>query len=164
MWTNQIPLVRSCSYNTCRLWRDHFQRQIAAGGLGLMAIQIAKTTGARVITTASAEEKLFIARKFGADERVNYSHCGRRFWILLRKLEWILYDPVDLVDKSLKCLKHKSRILVIEFSVTKDMIEKIAMNKFYWSRLRSLATLVHSLPVLRDADGYSVMGKAIEDT
>jgi NADPH:quinone reductase len=38
----------------------------AAGGLGLMAVQIAKAVGARVIATASSEEKLAVTRKYGA--------------------------------------------------------------------------------------------------
>ena len=43
---------------------------------------------------------------------------------------WIfVFDPVGLVDKSLKCLKHKGRILVVGFAGTEGMIEKIAMNR-----------------------------------
>ena len=45
----------------------------AAGGLGLMAVQIAKAVGARAIATASTREKLDVATRFGADETVNYS-------------------------------------------------------------------------------------------
>jgi NADPH:quinone reductase len=46
----------------------------AAGGLGLVAVQIAKAAGAHVVATASSEEKLDVARRFGADECVNYSN------------------------------------------------------------------------------------------
>lgn len=44
-----------------------------AGGLGLMAVQIAKAVGARVIATASKKDKLDVAGRFGADKRVYYS-------------------------------------------------------------------------------------------
>ena len=45
----------------------------AGSGVGSIAIQIAKLRGARVIATASSEEKLAKARILGADETVNYS-------------------------------------------------------------------------------------------
>src|ERR1041384_5541958 len=46
----------------------------AAGrGVGSIAIQIAKLRGARVLTTASTDEKLAKARELGADETINYS-------------------------------------------------------------------------------------------
>jgi NADPH:quinone reductase-like Zn-dependent oxidoreductase len=47
--------------------------QAAGSGVGSVAIQIAKLHGARVITTASTDEKLAKARELGADETVNYS-------------------------------------------------------------------------------------------
>lgn len=43
-----------------------------AGGIGTMAIQLAKALGARVITTAGTEEKLELCRSLGADVAVNY--------------------------------------------------------------------------------------------
>jgi NADPH:quinone reductase-like Zn-dependent oxidoreductase len=46
---------------------------LAAGsGVGTAAIQIAKLFGARVITTASTDEKLARARALGADETINH--------------------------------------------------------------------------------------------
>ena len=45
----------------------------AGSGVGSMGIQIAKLRGARVIATASSEEKLRKAKELGADEVVNYS-------------------------------------------------------------------------------------------
>jgi len=45
----------------------------AGSGVGSVAIQIAKLFGARVITTASTEEKLAKARELGADETINYT-------------------------------------------------------------------------------------------
>jgi len=45
----------------------------AGSGVGSLAIQIAKLRGARVIATASSDEKLAKARILGADETVNYS-------------------------------------------------------------------------------------------
>jgi len=45
----------------------------AGSGVGSIAIQIAKLRGARVITTASSDDKLAKAREFGADQTINYS-------------------------------------------------------------------------------------------
>ncbi|RJS23363.1 quinone oxidoreductase [Corallococcus sp. H22C18031201] len=44
----------------------------AAGGVGLLAVQLAKRAGVRVIGTVSGEEKERLAREFGADEVVRY--------------------------------------------------------------------------------------------
>lgn len=46
----------------------------AGSGVGSIAIQIAKLHGARVITTASSDEKLSKARELGADETINYTN------------------------------------------------------------------------------------------
>jgi NADPH2:quinone reductase len=45
----------------------------AAGGVGLLLVQIAKRQGARVIGTASTQEKADLAREFGADEMILYT-------------------------------------------------------------------------------------------
>ncbi len=45
----------------------------AGSGVGSMGIQIAKLLGARVIATASSDEKLAKARELGADETINYT-------------------------------------------------------------------------------------------
>ncbi|HEV2835459.1 MAG TPA: zinc-binding dehydrogenase [Pyrinomonadaceae bacterium] len=45
----------------------------AGSGVGSIAIQIAKLHGARVITTASTDEKLEKARELGADVTINYT-------------------------------------------------------------------------------------------
>lgn len=45
----------------------------AGSGVGSLGIQIAKLRGARVIATASSDEKLAKAKELGADEVVNYS-------------------------------------------------------------------------------------------
>ena len=44
----------------------------AAGGAGLLIVQMAKQLGARVIGTAGTAEKLRLARDAGADEVINY--------------------------------------------------------------------------------------------
>jgi NADPH:quinone reductase-like Zn-dependent oxidoreductase len=47
--------------------------QGAGSGIGVAAIQIAKLHGARVIATASTQEKLARAKALGADEGIDYA-------------------------------------------------------------------------------------------
>jgi len=46
----------------------------AAGGVGLLLVQMAHNIGARVIATVSTEEKAKLAREAGADEIILYTH------------------------------------------------------------------------------------------
>src|SRR5207237_2084242 len=50
----------------------------AAGGVGLLLTQIAKLVGARVIATASTDEKAQLAREAGADEVLGYEGFAER--------------------------------------------------------------------------------------
>jgi NADPH2:quinone reductase len=46
----------------------------AAGGVGLLLVQMAHNLGARVIATVSTEEKAALAREAGADDVILYTH------------------------------------------------------------------------------------------
>jgi NADPH2:quinone reductase len=45
----------------------------AAGGVGVVAVQIAKAAGARVIGTVSSDSKIGLVKEYGADEVINYA-------------------------------------------------------------------------------------------
>jgi NADPH:quinone reductase-like Zn-dependent oxidoreductase len=45
---------------------------LGTGGVSMLALQLAKVSGARVIVTSSSDEKLARARGLGADETINY--------------------------------------------------------------------------------------------
>ena len=45
----------------------------AAGGVGVVAVQIAKAAGARVIGTVSSDSKVGLVKEHGADEVINYA-------------------------------------------------------------------------------------------
>src|SRR6202162_2528156 len=61
-------------YSTFPLKRgDTALVQAAAGGVGLLLVQMAHNIGARVIGTASTEEKAKLAREAGADEVILYT-------------------------------------------------------------------------------------------
>jgi NADPH:quinone reductase len=83
----------------------------AAGGLGLMAVQIARAVGARVIATASSEEKLAVTRKYGAHECVNY--IGSDNW--WKEVLVLTKDVgVDLVFDSVVLLTRVSSVSSIK--------------------------------------------------
>ena len=44
----------------------------AAGGVGIVAVQIAKAAGARVIGTVSSDSKAALVKEYGADDVINY--------------------------------------------------------------------------------------------
>ena len=68
----------------------------AAGGIGIAAIQVAKLFGAKVIATASTEEKRAACLEEGADHAIDY-HGG--FVDKVKELTGgrgvdIVYDPI----------------------------------------------------------------------
>jgi NADPH2:quinone reductase len=84
----------------------------AAGGVGLLIVQIAKLSGARVIGTASTEEKASLIKVNGADEAIIYTQAD--FEETTRALTSgngvdVVYDSVGRTTfaKSLNCLKPR---------------------------------------------------------
>ena len=81
----------------------------AAGGVGLLLVQMAKMLGARVIGTVSTEEKARLARDAGADEVIIYTKAD--FEAETKRLTGgrgvdVVYDSVGKTtfEKSLNCL------------------------------------------------------------
>ncbi|MFN2577738.1 MAG: zinc-binding dehydrogenase [Pyrinomonadaceae bacterium] len=74
-----LPLVTLTAWHML-VTRAHLQPgedvliHAAGSGVGSLGIQIAKLLGARVVATASSDEKLVRARALGADETINYSN------------------------------------------------------------------------------------------
>ncbi|KAL9600805.1 MAG: hypothetical protein Q9219_002943 [cf. Caloplaca sp. 3 TL-2023] len=118
-------------YKTGVKKEDYVLVHAAAGGVGLAAVQIAKAFGATVIATAGSKRKLEVAKEFGADHAVDYNKDGwaeevRRLTPKGRGVD-IVYDPVGMVNTSLKCTAWGGKILIIGF--TSGNIEKVAMNR-----------------------------------
>lgn len=104
----------------------------AAGGLGIMAVQVASALGCRVIGTAGSQAKCAYARSFGASECFDYTQPDWHKRVLEAtegKGVDVVYDPVGLVDLSLKCIAHRGRVLVVGFAGREGNMEKIAMNR-----------------------------------
>jgi len=103
----------------------------AAGGVGLAAVELGKIMGARVIASASTDDKLMVCKKSGADELINYS--TQDFRSVISKITNgngvdIVCDPVggEITEKALRCTGWKGRYMVMGFASGK--IPKIALN------------------------------------
>ena len=90
----------------------------AAGGVGTLAVQLAKLMGAgTVIGTASSQQKLDLARKLGADVAINYGDAdwdeqvkkatnGRGVDVILEMVGG------SIADQSLQCLAPFGRMVI----------------------------------------------------
>jgi len=89
----------------------------AAGGVGLLLVQLAKRVGARVIATAGSPEKTALAREAGADECINYNE--QDFETETRKLTdgqgvHVVYDGVGKAtfEKDLNVLRPRGYLVL----------------------------------------------------
>jgi NADPH2:quinone reductase len=89
----------------------------AAGGVGLLLVQIAKRLGARVIGTVGSLEKVQLARQAGADEVI--VTASDDFEALTRELTQgrgvdVVYDSVGRTtfDQSLNCLRPRGYLVL----------------------------------------------------
>src|SRR5437868_12298610 len=100
----------------------------AAGGVGLLLVQMSHNIGARVIGTVSTEEKAKLAREAGADEVILYSQ--QDFEAETKRLTGgqgvdVVYDSVgkDTFEKSLNCLRPRG--LMALFGQSSGRVEPI---------------------------------------
>jgi NADPH:quinone reductase len=115
-----------------------------ASGVGMAAIQIGRALGARVIATASTEDKREFARAQGAEFVLDY---GSEQWVDRVKDATggvgadVIYDPVggDVFDQSMKCIAAEGRLLVIGF--TSGRIPTIAANRILLKNMAVVGVL-----------------------
>ncbi len=89
----------------------------AAGGTGLLLVQMAKRRGATVIGTTSTNEKAALAKENGADEIINYT--VKDFEVEVKRITNgrgvdVVYDSVGQAtfEKSLNCLKPRGYMVL----------------------------------------------------
>jgi len=89
----------------------------AAGGVGLLLVQIAKRRGATIFGTVSTDEKARIAREAGADEVILYTQTD--FVAEVKRLTDgrglnVVYDSVgqSTFEKSLDCLRPRGYLVL----------------------------------------------------
>ena len=101
----------------------------AAGGVGLSAVELGKSMGARVIAAASSEEKIQICLEHGADEAFVYPSGTldrdqqKEFSSKIKELTGglganVIYDPVggSFSEPALRAMAWEGRFLVIGFA------------------------------------------------
>lgn len=88
----------------------------AAGGTGLLLLQIAKIAGAKVIGTVSNEEKAQLAKEYGLDHAIQYT--ATEFIPEVKRLTGgtgvdVVFDSVgaDTFAKSLECLRPRGMMV-----------------------------------------------------
>jgi NADPH:quinone reductase len=89
----------------------------AAGGVGLLLVQMARNLGARIIATVSTEEKAKLARAAGADEIILYTQSD--FEAETKRLTGgkgvdVIYDSVGKTtfDKGLNLLRPRGMMVL----------------------------------------------------
>jgi len=102
----------------------------AAGGVGLLLIQVAKMIGARVIGTVSTDAKAALARAAGADHVIRYDQADfesevKRF---IGAGVDVVYDSVGRAtfDKSLNCLKRRG--MMVLFGQSSGVVPPLDLN------------------------------------
>ncbi len=121
----------------------------ASGGVGLTAVEIAKTMGATVIAAAGGAEKLAVAKRAGADHLIDYASDDLRERVKAltdgRGVD-VVYDPVggDAFDQSLRCIAWEGRIIIIGFAAGRIpqipanlvLVKNIDVIGFFWGSYR----------------------------
>ena len=111
----------------------------ASGGVGLAAVELGKSMGARVIAAASSEEKLQVCRDHGADDTLLYKTGGlspdeqKAFSEEVKNLTDgkgvdVVYDAIggDYAEPAVRAMAWGGRYLVVGFVA--GYIPKIPLN------------------------------------
>jgi NADPH:quinone reductase-like Zn-dependent oxidoreductase len=113
----------------------------AAGGLGVVAVQIAHALGVKVIGTVGSEDKAQAVRKLGAMAVVRYDKDDWEKEVM-KITNGIgvdsVYDTVGLVLKSIRCLKFGGNIVIAGFAGREGVMETLAMNRVLLKNVKLL--------------------------
>ena len=109
----------------------------AAGGVGQIFCQWAKSIGCKIIGTVGSESKIEIAKKYGCDFVINYkkeSFDKKVLEITDNRGLSVVYDGVgkDTFEKSINCLKPKG--MMISFGNSSGALDPIDVKKHIASK------------------------------
>ena len=101
-----------------------------AGGVGHLAIQLAKAHGCKVITTASREETIAVCKALGADEVINHKSedvVQRVADITQGRLCSVVFDTVggQTFNLSLRCVGFYGKVVTIVPGIPTDHINSL---------------------------------------
>jgi NADPH:quinone reductase len=106
----------------------------AAGGVGLIACQWAKSIGCKMIGTVSTKEKSEIAKEYGCEFTINYKEenvSEKVMEITNNQGVPVVYDGVgkDTFQESINSLS--TRGLMVSFGQSSGMVEKLNMHETF---------------------------------
>lgn len=102
--------------------------QAGSGGVGTIAIQLAKYLGATVATTAS-EKSFAMLKEFGADVLIDYKK--EDFEVILKDYDVVLNSQdTKTLEKSLRILKPGGKAISISGPPTPDFAKAIGVSWF----------------------------------
>jgi len=124
-----------------------------AGGVGHVAIQLAKLKGAKVLTTVSSQEKTNFAKSLGADECIIYQPNGfakEVNQLTLGKGANLVFDTVgpDVFKESIIATAHFGRLITLLDPGMLDLSEARLRNLLIGFEL-ILTPLIRYLPEAR---------------
>jgi NADPH:quinone reductase-like Zn-dependent oxidoreductase len=130
----------------------------AAGGVGHIAVQLAKWKGAYVIGTASGRNESFL-RKIGLDEFINYKTT--RFENSTRDIDVVLesvnrdiaveYYPGETMDRSWSVLKKGGVLVSICTTPSREIAAKYGVRAMYTHTPEVKSTVLTDIAKLVDA-------------
>lgn len=118
----------------------------ATGGVGHLAIQLAKAMGAIVTTTASSDEKIAIAKQLGADNVINYKETAIEEWVATHTNGQgfdVVFDTIGghMLDTAFAVTKLEGRVVTIMVHSAHDLVP-------FFTKGLTLAAVMQPLPLL----------------
>ncbi|MFC4910027.1 NAD(P)H-quinone oxidoreductase [Actinomadura gamaensis] len=118
-----------------------------SGGVGTMAVQVAKALGARVVTTVSGAEKTARVRELGADVTIDYrtEDFGERgpYDVILDVIGG------DYLERNVRSLATDGRLVII--GVQKGLEGNLNLAELVFKRKSVFGTTLRSRPAERKA-------------
>ena len=136
----------------------------AAGGVGLAAVELGKSMGAKVIAAASTQEKVDICLEHGADEGFVYNSGNmnrdeqKEFSNKIKELTGgmganVVYDPVggSFSEPAIRATAWEGRYLVIGFAAGEipkpplnlALLKSCQIVGVFWGAWTALLSLIH---------------------
>jgi NADPH:quinone reductase-like Zn-dependent oxidoreductase len=119
----------------------------AGSGVGSAAVQICKLLGAKVIATASTEEKLSRAQALGADHSINYvekDFLEEVKRITQRRMVDVVFEHVgaSTFEKSVACLPYGGRLVTCGATTGHEV--KLDLRVLFYKRISLLGSTMGS--------------------
>ncbi len=136
--------------------------QAGGSGVGVAAIQIAKLMGATVLTTASTERKLELARALGADHAINYKE--QDFLAEVRRITDrrgldVVFDHVgaEVWDASLRALTWGGKLVTC--GATSGHAAQTDLRQVFFRQLQILGSTMASYSALFEVVKHMEAGR-----